>query len=149
MGPTILFTHLKIILLQCFQFSVFSFQFSVFSNNKLNPNGPIIEQFVFLSALRRETITTSRCGTTGRWLLMFHHISCLSSHEDCNCNFWKSQKPIEPGVCVGSEFPSSSSSWWYPWTYPTVSWGIGQWLPHASLPPFFFSQKKEKKKEKL
>ena len=34
MGPTILFTHLKIILLQCFQFSVFS-------NNKLNPNGPI------------------------------------------------------------------------------------------------------------
>ena len=29
-GPTVLFTHLKIILLQCFQFSVFSF-----SNNKL------------------------------------------------------------------------------------------------------------------
>ena len=28
MGPTILFTQLKIILLQCFQFSVFSFQFS-------------------------------------------------------------------------------------------------------------------------
>ena len=28
MGPTILFTHLNIILLQCFQFSVFSFQFS-------------------------------------------------------------------------------------------------------------------------
>ena len=27
MGPTVLFTHLKIILLQCFQFSVFSFQF--------------------------------------------------------------------------------------------------------------------------
>ena len=25
MGPTILFTHLKIILLQCFQFSVFNF----------------------------------------------------------------------------------------------------------------------------
>ena len=25
MGPTVLFTHLKIILLQCFQFSVFSF----------------------------------------------------------------------------------------------------------------------------
>ena len=35
MGPTILFTHLKIILLQCFQFSVFS-------NNKLNPNGSIV-----------------------------------------------------------------------------------------------------------
>ena len=143
MDPTILFTHLKIILLQCFQFSVFS-------NNKLNPNGPIIEQFVFLSALRRETITTSRCGTTGRWLLMFHHISCLSFHEDCNCNFWKSQKPIEPGVCVGSEFPSSSSSWWYPCAYPTVSWGIGQWLPHASPPPpiFFFSKKRKKKKKR-
>ena len=37
MGSTVLFTHLKIILLQCFQFSVFSF-----SNNKLNPNGPIV-----------------------------------------------------------------------------------------------------------
>ena len=33
MGPTVLFTHLKIILLQYFQFSVFSF-----SNNKFNPN---------------------------------------------------------------------------------------------------------------
>ena len=28
MGLTIVFTHLNIILLQCFQFSVFSFQFS-------------------------------------------------------------------------------------------------------------------------
>ena len=37
MSPTVLFTHLKIILLQCFQFSVFSF-----SNNKLNPNGPLM-----------------------------------------------------------------------------------------------------------
>ena len=35
----ILFTHLKIILLQCFQFSVFN-------NNKLNPNGPFV--FFFL-----------------------------------------------------------------------------------------------------
>ena len=34
-GPTVLFTHLKIILLQCFQFSVFNF-----SKNKLHPNGP-------------------------------------------------------------------------------------------------------------
>ena len=34
-GSTILFTYLKIILLQYFQFSVFSF-----SNNKFNPNGP-------------------------------------------------------------------------------------------------------------
>ena len=37
MGPTTLFTYLKIILLQCFQFSVFSF-----SNNKFNPNGPLM-----------------------------------------------------------------------------------------------------------
>ena len=35
MGPTVLFTHLKIILLQRFQFSV-----SSFSKNKLYPNGP-------------------------------------------------------------------------------------------------------------
>ena len=32
MGHTTLFTYLKIILLQCFQFS----------NNKFNPNGPIV-----------------------------------------------------------------------------------------------------------
>ena len=44
----ILFTHLKIILLQCFQFSVFSFQFSVFSNNKLNPNGPYIYIYIYI-----------------------------------------------------------------------------------------------------
>ena len=37
MGLTVLFTHLKIILLQCFQFSVFSF-----NKNKFNPNGPYI-----------------------------------------------------------------------------------------------------------
>ena len=37
MDPTILFTHLKIILLQYFQFSVFNF-----SNNKSNPNKPYI-----------------------------------------------------------------------------------------------------------
>ena len=35
MGLTVLFTHLKIILLQYLQFSVFSF-----SNNKIIPNGP-------------------------------------------------------------------------------------------------------------
>ena len=34
-GSTTLFTHLKIILLQCFLFSFFSF-----SSNKFNPNGP-------------------------------------------------------------------------------------------------------------
>ena len=34
MGPTVLFTHLKFILLQCFQFSVFRFQ--------LYLNGPIV-----------------------------------------------------------------------------------------------------------
>ena len=34
-GLTALFTHLKIILLQCFQFSVFNFQ-----QNKLYPNRP-------------------------------------------------------------------------------------------------------------
>ena len=37
MDPTVLFTHLKIILLQYFQFSVFNF-----SNNKFNPNGSIV-----------------------------------------------------------------------------------------------------------
>ena len=37
MGPTVLFTHLKIILLQYFQFSIFNF-----NKNKLYPNGPLI-----------------------------------------------------------------------------------------------------------
>ena len=38
MDPTVLFTHLKIILLQYFQFSIFNF-----NNNKLNPNGPMLQ----------------------------------------------------------------------------------------------------------
>ena len=75
----------------------------------------------------------------------FHHIPGSSSHEDCNCNFWKSQKPIKPGVCVGSEFPSSSSSWWYPWAYPTVPWGMDNDC-HTQV-PFFFPQKKKKKSQ--
>ena len=37
MGLTALFTHLKIILLQCFQFLIFSF-----SKNKLYSNGPYV-----------------------------------------------------------------------------------------------------------
>ena len=74
---------------------------------------------------KKKKFTTSKCGTTGRWLLRFHHIPGSSSHEDCNCNFWKSQKPIEPGVCAGSEFSSSSSSLWYLWAYPTVPWDVG------------------------
>ena len=44
-------------------------------------------------------------------------------------------------MCVDSEFPSSSSSWWYPWAYPIIPWGVGQWLSHTS-PLFFFSQNK-------
>ena len=47
MGPMILFTHLKIILLQCFQFLVFSF-----SNNKLNPNEPKVFSFLKLLLTR-------------------------------------------------------------------------------------------------
>ena len=47
MGPTILFTHLKIILVQCFQFLVFSF-----SNNKLNPNKPKVFSFLKLLLTR-------------------------------------------------------------------------------------------------
>ena len=47
MDPMILFTHLKIILLQCFQFLVFSF-----SNNKLNPNEPKVFSFLKLLLTR-------------------------------------------------------------------------------------------------
>ena len=43
MGPTALFTCLKIILLQCFQFSFFSF-----NKNKLYPNGPLIYKLNWL-----------------------------------------------------------------------------------------------------
>ena len=42
MDPTILFTYLKIILLQ-----YFSFQFSVFSYNKFNPNTPFMARKVY------------------------------------------------------------------------------------------------------
>ena len=37
LGPMALFIHLKIILLQCFRFSVFGFQFSAISSIQTNP----------------------------------------------------------------------------------------------------------------
>ena len=42
-GPTALFSHLKIILLQCFQFSIFSF-----SKNKFNLKRPILNLMIGL-----------------------------------------------------------------------------------------------------
>ena len=42
-GPTALFTHLKIILLQYFQFSIFNC-----SNNKFNPNGSYIYIYIYI-----------------------------------------------------------------------------------------------------
>ena len=52
MGPTTLFTHLKIILLPCFQFSIFSF-----SNNKFNPNWPyIIHKFLYVHPIFMKTV---------------------------------------------------------------------------------------------
>ena len=50
MNPTTIFTHLKIILLQYFQFLVFNF-----SKNKLYPNGPLVDhvfKLYFLIASR-------------------------------------------------------------------------------------------------
>ena len=56
MSPMTLFSHLKIILLQCFQFSVFSF-----SNNKLNPNGPYMSNYLkFLKKLSLSIVFMKR-----------------------------------------------------------------------------------------
>ena len=52
MGLTILFTYLNIILLQCFQFSVFS-------NNKFNPNTPITRDGVY-SKIKKKNIVVQR-----------------------------------------------------------------------------------------
>ena len=54
-GSMVLFTHLKFILLQCFQFSVFSFQFQ---QNKLYPNRPIV--FIYVAQFDQINI---RCQT--------------------------------------------------------------------------------------
>ena len=74
MSPTILFTHLKIILLQCFQFSVFSFQFSVFSNNKLNPNGPYTKSclscFIVILYIFSSTHSSGRSGLQRHYQLI-------------------------------------------------------------------------------
>ena len=76
-GHTTLFTHLKIILLQCFQFSVFNF-----SNNKFNPNGPLVgfvDPFSFLhrfpspsSKTKNKIPTISELRTSVRNLLLSH-----------------------------------------------------------------------------
>ena len=64
-GSTTLFTHLKIILLQYFQFSVFSF-----SNNKFNPNGPYIfirvQDYLYKKQLREVV-----CGNFLQTLIFF------------------------------------------------------------------------------
>ena len=46
-----------------------------------------------------------------------------------------------PEVCVDSEFPNSSSSWWYPWAYPTYTVGRGT-MTATRESPFFLIEKK-------
>ena len=82
-------------------------------------------------------------GTNGRWLLRLHHIPGSSSHEDCNCNFWKSQKPIEGCVWVQSfQAPVRAGG-----THGLTQLYHGAWDNdcHTRV-PFFFPQKKKKQK---
>ena len=69
MGLTVLFTHLKIILLQYFQFLIFNFY-----NNKLNPNGPIVNNNSYSKNLHKKYINLRGvnigCGSCG-WIRKF------------------------------------------------------------------------------
>ena len=88
--------------------------------------------------------TTSGCGITGRWLLRFHHISGSSSHKDCNCNFWKSQKPIELRVCVDLEFLNLVQAGG---THELIQLYCRAWNNNCRTEsPFLFLKKKKKKK---
>ena len=91
-------------------------------------------------------VNSRKYGTTGRWLLRLHHIPGSSSHEDCNCNFWKSQKPIEGCVRVRSfQAPVRAGG-----THGLTQLYHGVWDNdcHTRV-PFFFPQKKKKKKKLL
>ena len=53
LGPTVLFTHLKIILLQCFQFSIFNFQFLItISSIQMDPIGVGCANYSEFSSLK-------------------------------------------------------------------------------------------------
>ena len=69
MGPTALFTHLKIILLQCFQFSVFSF--SKISSIQTHPRFAKLHFLEFYNCLQ-----------FGRFLGLPPNMACLGVRGD-------------------------------------------------------------------
>ena len=84
MGPTVLFTHLKIIPLQYFQFSVFNF-----SNNKLNSNGPKVKErshlaeFFLLFLAWKET-SNGICYIAGHSTVSTCFFSRYGTHSNLN-----------------------------------------------------------------
>ena len=56
-GSTVLFTHLKIILLQCFQFSIFSFQFQLNKFYSNRPNKKKCSKFFVLYEFKVESLS--------------------------------------------------------------------------------------------
>ena len=74
----ILFTHLKIILLQCFQFSVFSF-----NNNKFNPNGPYISHLFFSDDLIMfAKVDEETCEAISEVLRIFVYSGCNCTNSN-------------------------------------------------------------------
>ena len=100
-GPMTLFTHLKIILLQCFQFSVFSF-----SNSKFNPNGPQVSFFLIFKTnlnflLEREHIHKAN-------LVKLIFVQCLSCVFNISFNIMHKR-------VYGSLEPRRPNSIWAKW----------------------------------
>ena len=87
MGPTALFTHLKIILLQCFQFSVFNF-------SKINSIQTLI--ILRLSCFHIHSRAFSRNMTFffifyfifSFFYAMSYHVNLQQLSEPMNCRLW-------------------------------------------------------------
>ena len=68
MGPTILFTHLKIILLQCFLFLVFSFKFSAtISSIQTDPQS----MWPSLQAQKQKNQVPNHNGSSGYYVFLY------------------------------------------------------------------------------
>ena len=80
MGPTVLFIHLKIILLQCFSVFSFSFQFSVVSKRTLSlssfllfSNGLVLPSFSCISL----PVLLHHCNLVSWCFCLFVHFLCI------------------------------------------------------------------------
>ena len=108
MGPTVLFTHLKIILLQCFQFSVFSF--SKISSIQTHPI--LIELSILFMLFWWKKIKTRE---NILMICFIFYLSCLNDKEKrLKLSIYKKkiQFSLSLGIWIPTSFKDNLHSYW-------------------------------------